>query len=295
MPRSAITSRTPGWTASAGSLPAERMRRRPAAWRSRSAAAIWLRPAFPTQTKRTVGTSLTSQVARRRTWIVRGVGELAELPAHQVGGLLADVHGVVADPLEAAGNDDHAQAPLADVGVGSEGEDVLHDAAVGAVDELVEVDERFGATGVSVAERVERDADHLFGPSAHLLEALDERRVVRDVTDELRELRDRHAVVRHPLEVEVVVQHRQDEAEVDRDRGLAREERLDAFLDAEVGSVDLVVEGDDLVGQLDIGLRERVQAAAERAKDERALLLQRRLELVEVLLERDPHPKRPVT
>ena len=73
------------------------------------------------------------------------------------------------------------------------------------------------------------------------------------------------------------------EAQVDGDRSLAREQRLDAFLDREVGLVDLVVEGDDLVGELDVGLLERVEAAAQRAQDEGAFLLERGLELVELL------------
>ena len=76
---------------------------------------------------------------------------------------------------------------------------------------------------------------------------------------------------------------------------LAGEQRLDALLDREVRLVDLVVEGDHLVGELDVGLQERVQASTKRAEDVRALLLQRRLELIELFLKGDPHPKRPVT
>ena len=61
-----------------------------------------------------------------------------------------------------------------------------------------------------------------------------------------------------------------------------------ALLDRDVAPVDLVVEGDHLVGQLDVSLSERVQRAAQRAQDELALFLQARLELVELLLEADP-------
>ena len=43
------------------------------------------------------------------------------------------------------------------------------------------------------------------------------------------------------------------------------------------------------------GLLERVEAAAQRPQDELAFLLERRLELVELFLKRDPHPNRPVT
>ena len=43
---------------------------------------------------------------------MRGVRELAELARDEVGGLLADVDGVIPDPFEAARDDDHPQAPL---------------------------------------------------------------------------------------------------------------------------------------------------------------------------------------
>ena len=91
--------------------------------------------------------------------------------------------------------------------------------------------------------------------------------------------------------------HREHEAQVAGDRRLAREQRLDALLDREVALVDLVVEGDHLVGELRVLLHERVERAAQRAQDEVALLLQRRLDLVELLLE-TPYahqPNRPVT
>ena len=48
------------------------------------------------------------------------------------------------------------------------------------------------------------------------------------------------------------MEDREHEPQVDRDRSLPREQRLDALLDREVGLVDLVVEGDDLVGELDV-------------------------------------------
>ena len=144
-------------------------------------------------------------------------------------------------------------------------------------------------------ERVERDADHLLGARAHLLERVDEHPVGRDGRRELHELRDRHAVVADPLEVQVDVEHREDEPQVGRDRRLPREQLLDALLDREVARVDLVVERDHLVGELLVLLHERVERAAQRAQHERALLVHRRLELVEIFLEADPHPNLPVT
>ena len=95
--------------------------------------------------------------------------------------------------------------------------------------------------------------------------------------------------------MQVDAQHGEHEPEVDRDRRLPGEQRLDARLDREVAAVDLVVEADHLVGELVVAARERVERRAQRAEDEIALLLQRRLELRELVLERDPHPNRPVT
>ena len=48
---------------------------------------------------------------------MRRVRELVELPRDEEGGLLADVDGVVADPLDAACDDDHPHPPLLGAGV----------------------------------------------------------------------------------------------------------------------------------------------------------------------------------
>ena len=82
------------------------------------------------------------------------------------------------------------------------------------------------------------------------------------------------------------MEDRQHEAQVDRHRGLPGEQRLDALLEREVPRVDLVVEGDHLVRQLRISFAQRVHRAAERPEHELGLLLQGRLERVQLLLER---------
>ena len=66
-------------------------------------------------------------------------------------------------------------------------------------------------------------------------------------------------------------------------------------LDREVAAVDLVVEADHLVGELVVAARERVERRAQRAQDEVALLLERRLELRELLVEEMPSSEPPVT
>ena len=65
-------------------------------------------------------------------------------------------------------------------GFAPEREHVLHDAAVGAVDQLVELDQRSAPVEVALRERVERDPDHLLGPRAHLLERLHAASLGRD-------------------------------------------------------------------------------------------------------------------
>ena len=171
-----------------------------------------------------------------------GVGELAELTGNQVRRLLADVNCMVADPLEAARDEQHAQAPAARVEVVRHREDLLVRAAVRAVDQLVELDQRLGPGHVACGERVDRHADHLLGAPAHLLEGVDQLRVARQVLGQLDQLGDRHAVVGHPLEVEIRVQDREHEPQVDGDRRLPREQLLDSLLDLEIALVDLVVE-----------------------------------------------------
>src|SRR5437773_10261119 len=83
---------------------------------------------------------------------VRGVRELAKLGRQEVSRLLADVDGVVADALKSSRDDNHAETVLPHRGVAAQLENPLDDTAVGTVDELIEIDERFGARKVSVAK-----------------------------------------------------------------------------------------------------------------------------------------------
>ena len=131
---------------------------------------------------------------------------------------------MIADPLERPRDEHHSQTVFAHPRRLAKLEDPLDDAPVRAVDELVEIDERLGALEIALDERIERHTDHLLAARAHLLETLDEPRRRLDVRDQLRQLRDRHAVIGHPLEVEVHVEDREDEPQVGRNRGLAREQ-----------------------------------------------------------------------
>src|SRR6266487_246068 len=226
---------------------------------------------------------------------VRGVRELTELRRQEVGRLLADVDRMIADALQGTGDDHHAEAILPHLGVLAELQDALDDPPVRPIDELVEIDKRFGACKVPVAERVEGNPDHLLAARPHLLEALDEAWAGIHLRNELRQLRDRHAVVRHSLEMEVHVEDRQDETKVARDRRLARKQELYALFDPHVVLVDVVVEGDHLVCELFVALLQSVDRAPQGTQNQLALLLKSRLEQIELFLERGPHPNLPVT
>ena len=128
---------------------------------------------------------------------------------------------MVADPLDAPGDDQHAQPVLAFLGGVAEAEHVVDGLAIRAVDEVVELVQRLGLLDVAVGECVQRDPDHLLGPDPHVLERAEDPIVAHvEAAHQLRELRHRDAVVGHPLEVKVHPEDGKDEAQVGRDRGL---------------------------------------------------------------------------
>jgi len=92
-----------------------------------------------------------------------------------------------------------------------------------------------------------------------------------------------------------VVEQREDETEVARDRSLAREHELDLLLERQVALVNLVVERDHLLAQLDVLRPQRIEDAADRPEDDLSGLLEARLESVQLGLQLDSHPNLPVT
>ena len=153
-----------------------------------------------------------------------------------------------------------------------------------------------GLRQVAVGEGVESDADHLLCALAHVLERA-ENLVAGNVepAHQLRQLGNGDAVVGHSLEMEVHAQHCEHEPQVARDRCLAGKQRLDALLDLQITPVDLIVEADHLVGELVVTARERVERRAQDAQDKRTLFLDRRLELLQFVMEGSSHPNLPVT
>ena len=80
------------------------------------------------------------------------------------------------------------------------------------------------------------------------------------------------------------MQHGEHEAQIDRNRRLQREQRFDALLQPVVAAVDLVIEGDDFVGEIDVAPIERVHRRPQRPQHVLPLLLQRGLETFELLM-----------
>ncbi len=74
------------------------------------------------------------------------------------------------------------------------------------------------------------------------------------------------------------MQHPEHQPQVAGRRRLAGEQRRDSLLDADVLPVDLVVEGDHLVGELGIALLQRLHRTSERPQDELAFLDEVRLD-----------------
>jgi hypothetical protein len=102
---------------------------------------------------------------------MRGVGELPELPRDKEGNLLADVHRVVADPLELARHHVHADAPLQHGLVVRGVQHLLQHAAVQLVDGVVQLGEPACQLEVAAGKGVHRGADHPQCQPSHLLEA----------------------------------------------------------------------------------------------------------------------------
>ena len=80
--------------------------------------------------------------------------------------------------------------------------------------------------------------------------------------------------------------HREQQPQVAGHRRLQREQRLDLVLDGEEVPVDLVVEGDHLVGELAIPLLERAHRAVDGADDALPHLLELGLDLLERVVDR---------
>ncbi len=148
---------------------------------------------------------------------------------------------------------------------------------------------------VSRSECGERHPHHLRAALSHVDEALDDCLPRAQVARELRQLGDRHALVTDALDVQPRVEDREDETKIACYRRLACKHHLDLPFEGEIAFVDLIVERDDLVAQLDILCSQGVDRATDRAEDDLAGLLKRGLERVELRLQPNSHPNRPVT
>ncbi len=82
------------------------------------------------------------------------------------------------------------------------------------------------------------------------------------------------------------MENREHEAQIACNRRLECKERLDRALDIEEQAVDLVVEGDHLVGELRVALLQRPHGSTNHGQDPLALLLEMGLDPVESFVDR---------
>ncbi len=218
---------------------------------------------------------------------MRRVGELAKLAGDEVGGLLADVDGVVADPLEAAGDDEDPQAPLALLAPRSS-------RTCSTVRRFARSISSSRSTSASARSRSrcwkERIATRVISSARTPISAkAGDDPPVRQACRSTSFVSFATVVQRSAIRsrCRLMCSMREHEPQVGRDGRLPRQQRLDALLEAEVARVDLVVEGDHLVGELEVLLDERARRRLDRADDEPALVLERLLELGELLVEGD--------
>src|SRR6185295_7105673 len=288
------------WTASGlsprASVPALSTSNRPAPSSRRNASAICDRAELWVHRKRTrrasgVGIGLSRAVGR----------ELAHHAGDLVHGALADVLDAVAHALEVVC---HPQQPRGAVDrrrvVRHVLEELAIDDVVEAIDLLVLEGDPLGGVLVAPQEGVDGVAEHLAHQARHFGN-VDEWFQELPVLVQLHDLRDPRGVVAHPLDLRDDHQHRDDEAEVARDRLLRRDQMDRAVLDLEAHAVDLLVAVDDQSGEALIERLERQHASFDGDVEKARHRAQVGLKLGEPVVQRcsgvdrsHGHPNRPV-
>ena len=217
---------------------------------------------------------------------MRGVLELPEQTGDDEDGLLADVHGIVADPLDAASDQRHVHCPFARIGVVPDLQREVKHVAVETIDLVVLAHQVLRKVHVAALERL-LALDHLLARLlAHLLDVGQEARIRRRLVPRERdELRHVHALVAHALDVLHDVEQGGDQPQVPRHGRLQRQQRQHALVDLEVAAVDAVVVRDDHARQLDVLLLDGLERAVERLDHHVEAAERLHLELRELVLE----------
>src|SRR3990172_6629987 len=180
------------------------------------------------------------------------------LPLHHEDHVLADVGGMVGDPLEVAGDEDQVHRPGDGGRVGHhEGQELPEHLVLELVHGVVPKDRPVRQFVVAVDEGVQGVLQHLLCDLRHPRD-VDQRFERRDGEKRLRPLRDVDRLVADPLHVRVDLHRGGDEAEIDG-RRLAQRDELDARLvDLDVELVHLGFHGTDLGEEVDVALNERL-------------------------------------
>ena len=226
---------------------------------------------------------------------MRRVRELQKLTRHEERSLFADVDGVVPDPLEAPSDGDLPHSPLERLGVVHVTEHLAEHLPVRPVDELVELVQLASLLDIALRKRGERHLDHFRRALAHVDKALHDRLLGAEVARELGQLGDRDALVADPLEMERVVEQCEHEPEVGCHGRLAarapsRPASRSPWYRSSISSSKAMTSSHSSTSC--VRARRR---ATDRAQDDLARLLEPGFEGVQLGLQPNSHPNRPVT
>jgi hypothetical protein len=214
---------------------------------------------------------------------------VADIPAlDQVDHVLGDVLGVVADPLDRL-DDEHRlgryrqqRGPLCNPVV-----DGAQRVLVLEVEQLVALGDLDGEIGIALAQRLQRALQRRLGRLHHAGEAaaVDLHRIHFVQDHAARDLRDLLRLVADPLQLGEALQRDDDDPEVDAHR-LPLGDQLDGGLfAARVEGIEVLLTGDNLLGQIVIALQQGAGRVLHLADGEFAHLDQHLGQLGEILVE----------
>src|ERR1700693_4226571 len=235
-----------------------------------------------------------SQSLRRGVWRrigastgrMGGVGELPKKARDDECHLLADVHGVVSDPLQRPRDEDHVHRPLARVRILADFDRQAKDLAVETVDLPILADEVFGETDVAGGEGRSGLDDLRAGVGPHLRQRLKDLLAPRWLLARERdELADVHARVAHSLDVLDHVQQRRYQPKVAGHWRLKGKQGEDSLVYFQVAPVDAVVVRDDHLRELDVLMVKRLEHAVELLHDQVKTAQGVAFQLAQLLLE----------
>ena len=202
-----------------------------------------------------------------------GAGVLRHPARHDEVDPLADVHGVVSETLVETGDEAQLHG-LLDVEAAAvvAGEDLLDEAGVEVVEDVVCGVERVGPIGIAVEQRRDRLPEQEGGLVAHADDERSQLPVELEANHAMHRLGDVGHQVGAALDLRGELHTGDEQPEVGGDRVLQRHDLVDALLEIDREEVDLVVGLDDRLRRVDVELEQDFGDPVDGVDDERAHL-----------------------